>query len=406
MKKISFFLILCLFASTFAMAQKKEVRNANRALKNNQFAVAKEAIDKAIQDPTTMNDPDTWVLRTNIYMGIAGSEDPAVKALDLNALVVAYEAVTQAKKLDVTNKNILKIQQTFLVLSEAFYNEAAIAYNDGNFKRASDMFMQSFNVSGTFGSVDTATLYNAGLSAELGQYKEQAVDIYLRVEALGYNQPYLYSSLNNLYLAMEMPEEAQKWITVGRERFPENLDLVFSEANLYLATGNSTEARRVLQIAIDRDPDNANLYYAYGVNFDQMANDTTRNAEDRKFAYEEAVKSYKKAIELEPKYFDAYYNLGALLFNEGIRMFIEAENQLRKDMNFRAYDAKEKLIREQWLKSQPYLEKCKEMITDLNDPNYELVLRSLRELYLRTNQEEKFEITNKLWKEKFGGQED
>ncbi len=405
MKKIAIIAIALLFFVNIAEAQKREVRRANRSLNNVELSEALGHINNALEDESTKNEADTWVLYTKILMEISASEDESVANLVENPLDKAFEAIQKAEELDEENKNMLEIQQTLLVLSEYFFNAAAVEYNEENFGKASQLFFKSYKVSESFESIDTSTLYNAGLSAEMAGNIDDAYDYYVEVEELEYDQPFLYSSLANISSQRENTEEATEWIKKGRERYPENLDLIFSEANIYLTTGNIPEAKRVLEIAIERDPDNANLHYAFAVNYDQMSRDTLYTKEERQFAYQEAIKAYQKAIELNPEYFDAIYNLGAMHFNEGIALYVEAEEILRKDMDFKAYEEKEKEVLELWLEAQPYLEQAFEMI-DEDDPNYEVVLRSLRELYMRTKQEEKIEEVNALWEEKFGSVEE
>ena len=382
-------------------AQRREVRRANRNLNRGNLEVALEHIQNALKDESTMNDPETHILNAQIHMEIAGSEEPEFANLVEEPLIIAFEAMQKAEELDVDNQHLLDIQQTNLMLSEFFFNAGAIEYGENQFSKASNYFLYSYKVSESFGTIDTATLYNAGLAAEIAGEIDRAYELYVQVEEMDYDQPFLYSSLANISIAKEKDEEAAEWIKKGRERYPDNLDLIFAEANIYLTTGDIPEARRVLEIAIERDPENPNLHYAFAVNYDQMSRDTLFSEEEREFAYQEAIKAYETAIELKPDYFDAIYNLGALYFNEGIKLFVEAEERLRETMDFNAYQEEEKKIKEVWLQAQPYLEESFDMI-DEDDENFEVVLRSLRELYMRTEQKDKLEETNEIWKEKFG----
>ncbi len=409
MRKIAVLVILCMFAVTMVNAQKREVNRANRQLKRGNLEQALEHINNATKDASTKDDPATWVTKSKIYLELSTTESPEYQDLVEEPLNEAYEAITKAQELDENNLNILEINQTMLVLSEYLFNEGAINYNDSEFAKASENFMRSYKVSESFGSTDTSTLYNAALSAELAGQTEKAYDTYVRVAELEYDQPFLYSSLTSISLKNEDYEKAAEWISKGRERYPDNLDLIFAEANVYLTSGNIPEAKRVLEIAIERDPENANLHYAFAVNYDQMSKDTLYSEEDREFAYNEAVKAYEKAIELKPDYFDAVYNLGALYFNEGIQYFLQADNILRAgytNENLEKSAALEAKSKEIWReKAQPYLEQSLTML-DEEDENYEIVLRSLRELYMRTGQTEKLEETKQIWEEKFGEKEE
>ncbi len=404
MKKIAILVILCLFAVDMANAQKREVNKAKRTLNRGNLDLALGHINNAINDPSTQDDAATWVLKTKILIELAATEEAEYKGLVEDPLNDAYDAIRKADELDTDKQNILEIQQTLLILSENFFNAGAMAYNENKYKEASSYFLKSFNIGESFGSMDTSTLYNAGLSAEIAGLDDVAYDAYVKVEELQYDQPYLYSSLTSLSLKKEETEKAEEWIKKGRKRYPDNLDLLFSEANVYLTSGNIPEARRVLELAIERDPDNANLHYAFAVNYDQMSKDTLYTEDERHFAYEEAIKAYKKAIEIKPDYFDAIYNLGALYFNEGIQFFVDADNILREgytNENLKKASELEEKSKTIWREdAQPYLERSINLINE-DDKNYEIVLRSLRELYMRTGQQEKLEETNKIWEEKF-----
>jgi tetratricopeptide (TPR) repeat protein len=409
MKKIAVLVIMCLLTVASVSAQKKEVNKAKRQLSRGNLELALGHINTAVNEPTTMENAETWVVKAKILLEIHNSENPEHASITEDPLNQAFEAITKAQELDAPkNLNILDINQTLLIISESFFNAGAKNYNDNEFAKASNNFLKAFKVSKVFGTTDTSTLYNAGLSAEIGGMTEEAYEIYTQVEELEYDQPYLYSSLTNISLKEKDYDNATKWIKKGRERYPDNLDLIFSEANVYLTSGNIPEAKRVLTLAIEKDPENANLHYAFAVNYDQMSKDSVYSAEDRNFAYNEAIKSYKRAIELKPDYFDAVYNLGALYFNEGIQFFVQADNILRSgysNENLAKSAELENKSKQIWRENaQPYLEEALTMI-DSEDPNYEIVLRSLRELYMRTGQTEKLEETNMIWKEKFGEEE-
>lgn len=410
MKRIAILAILCLFAVDMVNAQRREVTRANRQLNRGNLDRAWEHISNALQDESTKDDAATWVLKSQILLEVSATQEPEYQNLVDDALNKAYDAIMKAQKLDEeTNINLLDIQQVLLMMSEFFFNEGAIAYNDSRFADASAYFLRSYDISDSFGATDTSTLYNAALSAEIAGLQDKAYELYVQVEELDYDQPFLYSSLTNIALRNQKEEEATKWVRKGRDRYPDDLDLIFTEANVYLTTGNIPEARRVLEIAIERDPDNANLHYAFAVNFDQMSKDTVFTEEERRFAFEEAVKAYEKAIELNPEYFDAIYNLGALHFNEGIQLFLEADNILRGGYTTENLEKASKLeekSKEIWSEdAQPWLERALEL-TDEEDENYEIVLRSLRELYMRTGQEEKLLETNEIWQRKFASPDD
>lgn len=404
MKKIAVLLILCVFATEMVNAQRREVRRANRNLNRGNLTEALEHIKNASKDESTKEDPETWILKSRVYMEFSMTQEEEYKGKVENSLDKAYKAIQKAQELDKDNMNLLDINQTMLVLSELFFDYGAVAYNESQFLQASEYFQTSYQVSQAIDVMDTTTLFYAAITAEFGGEPDMAYDMFLITHEYEYEEPTIYSSLSRIELNRGNVDKAVEWINIGRNRFEEDLDLIFWEANVHLTTGNIEEARRVLQLAIDKDPENANLHYVFGVNYDNMSKDTIYSKEEREFAFKEAVKAYERAIELQPDYFDAVYNLGALYFNEGIKYFVEADNILRQgytNENLAKAGKLEEKSKAIWAdKAQPYLEEAKELI-DENDENYEIVIRSLRELYMRTDQREKLEKVNKIWEERF-----
>ncbi|HSV75578.1 MAG TPA: tetratricopeptide repeat protein [Bacteroidales bacterium] len=402
MKRTIFALIICLAAVTVAYGQARDVRRASTQLNRGNYPAAKQFIDAALNDEAALQDPTTFLVRSRIYMDIFNSQDPAVRALHPNPLQVADEALQRARELDQIGLRILEIEQHAMFLSELLYNKGVGLYNEEDYLNASRTFLRSFQIAESFNAIDTTTLYNAGLAAELGGDLNAAKTHYTRLVELNYPQPFLFSSMGNIHMAMGDTAKALEVISLGRTRFPDDLNLLFSEANVFIFTRQTEKARQALYTAIERDPNNPNLHFALGANFDNVAQDTMRNLEDRQFAYNEAIKAYARAIEIDPNYFDAIYNLGVIHFNEGIRIFEAADARLRKNpttAGFREYEREEKRFQEQWLRAQPYLERAKEMI-DSKDPNFEVVVVSLIQLYARTNQAEKLqqmqEVYNRL----------
>lgn len=403
MKRTIFLVIFCLLTATFAHGQARDVRRADAQLKRGNLAVAKQYIDNAMNDQAALNDAATFVTRAKVYMEIFSSQDPEVKALHSNPLEVAYEALNTAKEKDKGNAKMLEIQQGLLIMSELTYNHAVEAFNANNYAMASAGFRRSFDLTKSFGQTDTTTLYNSALAAELAGQLDNAENVYRQLIEMNYPQPYLFSSMASIRMEKGDTVDATNMIKLGRERFPEDLNLIFTEANIYIFSGKVEEARDILNLAISMDPENPNLHFALAANYDRMAQDTTNIATKRQFAYEEAAKSYRKALELNPDYFDALYNLGVLYFNEGIRIFEEADAKLRKSPTasaFREYEQEEKRFQEKWLAAQPYLEKAMGMI-DETDPNLEVVVVSLMQLYARTNQPENLTRMQDIYHQRF-----
>ncbi len=406
MRRTLFFVLLALIvvANAGCSAQGREIRRADSNLNRGNVEAALEHITEAMELEEAQNDPEAWLVKSRVYMEIALSEDPEVRALAENPVDVADEALTKAEELDEEGSHVLDIQQALLLMSELTFNEGVKAYEEEDWEPASDNFLRSYELTESFDSPDTTTLYNAALSAELGSDYDRAMDLYLQLKDMEYEEPYLYSSLGTIAMFQGDTLKATQYVQEGREKYPEDLDLIFAEANIHIFTGDVEQARDILDLAIEKDPDNPNLYFAFGANYDKMAQDTMYTEEEREFAYKEAVEAYEKAIELQPDYFDAIYNLGVLHFNKGITIFEEADAKLRETHDFAQYEEDAEEFKAVWLEAQPYLEKAMEMI-DEDDPDYETVVISLVELYARTEQEDKLKEMEDIYMKYFGDEE-
>lgn len=401
MKRIVFLLMFIMLSSAVIQAQSREMRRADRQLNRGNLAEAMMHLQEAKEHESVFEDPEFWMLKARLHLDIAVTEEEAYKNLAENPVLVADEAMQKVIELDKANQFFLQVQPIMLYLSELTFNLGAQAYEQEQWNQASDHFLRAYEIGLTFDAIDTTTYYYAGLTAEIGRNFPRAFKIYTDLYEMKYDEPILYSSLSNVAMALGDTVQGKRFALIGRELYPDNLDLIFAEANVHIFTGNIDNARDILNLAIEKDPENPNLYFAFGANYDKMAQDTTYTAEERDFAFEEAAKAYRMAIDLNPNYFDAVYNLGVLYFNKGIRIFEEADERLRQTHDFAQYEKDEARFKEVWLNAQPFLERSKEMI-DENDPNYRVVILSLVELYARTNQPEKMKEIESIYQELFG----
>ena len=91
------------------------------------------------------------------------------------------------------------------------------------------------------------------------------------------------------------------------------------------------------------DPTNPNLFFNLGVvNYNQKKNKIAEGY-------------YKKAIELDPEYRDAYLNLAYSILNERVAIIEEMNANLN---DFKKYDELEEKQREVCRTAMPYLEKA------------------------------------------------
>ena len=103
-------------------------------------------------------------------------------------------------------------------------------------------------------------------------------------------------------------------------------------------------------------------------------------------AYQEAIKSLQKTIELKSDHFDAIYMLGAIYFNEGIRVEKESE-KLINDLTL--YNKEKEKFDLLYKQATENLEKANQLKPD----DYNTLL-ALKKLYSKLNMTDKYKAIN------------
>ena len=159
----------------------------------------------------------------------------------------------------------------------------------------------------------------------------------------------IYKNIALILMSQDKTQEAIAAIEEARKTNPEDSSLLITEADLYLKLNDVANYTKLVNEALIKDPKNVDLVYNLGV----MS--ATANKLD------EAEKYYKKALELDPNYFNANLNLAELKLR-GDEKFVTEMNKLgTSEKDNKRYEAI-KIEREKNFKSVlPYLEKAVEI---------------------------------------------
>jgi tetratricopeptide (TPR) repeat protein len=367
-------IIIAVFITTITFAQTTKVVSAYNYLRNGQLEKAKINIDEASQTDPTKSQAKTWFYRGNIYLSLYLTKEPKFKALDTNALQSSYDAYQKAIEMDpeIANENLMPDRPItgLYIIGEQFYNQGVDLYNKKEYSNALPKFEMTKKINSIFGSKDSTATFNAALCAIQLKDNKKA-KLYLEdLVKMSYKQPLVFTQLSNIYKADGDTNKAAITIGKGRKLFPSDLNLIISEINLYLAKGKTKEAQELLDLAVSKDPNNPTLHFAVGANMDEFGN------------FEQAEKSYLKAIELKADYFDAYYNLGALYVNTAATI-MDSANKLPITETAK-YDALKTKADKLLEKALPALETAEK----LNPKDYNTLI-TLKQLYARKGEAEK-----------------
>ncbi len=351
-------------------AQKSNRTSAYMYKEKGQLESAKKAIDKAVQNVKTKNDAKTWLYYGEIYYDIATSPLPQFRELDSLAATKAFAGLKKAKTLDASSKRkkVSKEADEYIKkLSAVFYAKGAQVFKQKNYDRAIEYFKDAFQVSKQLGSFDTTAAFNVGITGVLGKEPNVAVKYLKKCVDAKFKEPKLFIYYNRALQQLGDTAEAESAIKLGRSRFPGNLSLLLEQAQLYLERGQARKLISSLKEAIIKKPDNpsnANFNFLIGKSYDDMGIRDT------------AAMYYKDAIKANPKFFEAYYNIGAIFVNKAAKLQKEANNlplSKTKEYNTLNNEANVNLR-----KAIPWLEKALAL-----SPNDKPTISGLKEAYAR-----------------------
>jgi len=417
MRKIIFLVGFVLLAS-LAYTQPNKRVSAFNYLKDKEYDLAKENIDKCVVHPKTIHDAKAWLYYGQIYFGIATSKDKAYMNLDPNPELKSYKGYKNALlynfkdqsfwTLDIENNQmdmikfskalnnrdtkyvdqmiLMDVINGFSGLSNALVNKGLKEYQDNkNYKSALELFEHSLFTSQMTGKVDTQVVYFCALASVKAKETDKAIEYYKALAEMGYGKTEADKANNYYFLAKQYLNKQdtvkyKKSIEQGIEKYPNSSsNLVVEMINFYLARKMQKEALAYLDKGIAAAPTNASLHYAKGTIYD-----TDSLLQDK----DKAIESYLKTVELDPNHFDAYYNLGAIYYNKAAAKIEDANNVDPDDFKkYKSVKAEADVFFKQAL---PYLEKAHTI-----NPKDMATMQSLKLIYYRTGELEKSEAMKK-----------
>jgi len=312
------------------------------------------------------------------------------RALDDDKLLdVAYESYVKALEIEPDFKKPElspgSPQQGISNIGKLYSFYASTALRADDYETALKSFENAIPIYKGSGNNEELTViyYSAGFAAQFLNDTVKAIDYYQKSVGPNMKNRNIYINLANLYMKTGETEKALKVAEDGLKVLPGDLDLLITQANIYMHDGRSQEANELLSKAAEKDPTNAQLQYAIGVNYDKMARDTAMTDEIKKASYTASVEAYKRAIEIDPNYFNAAFNLGAMYYNSAADKLTTAGNLPMSATE--EYDRLKAEAKNDFLSAIPYLETAHKI--DAKDHNTMIMLRTA---YTQTGNVEAF----------------
>lgn len=331
MKK-AILLSVAMLCIQFAHAQSKNMNTARNYFntyvnyekiekKTTSLEKAKTAIDKAVEEVEAKKDDPklkaktvakVWHYKSLIYAEMASmtdnplSEGAADHALEAVKNSFETDAKGTTKKKDLVTLNFLKVSK---------YNGGIKQFQDKKYEESYKTFKETLDLNDFMNKVnkdavvDTPSILMLAYSAQNANKIDEAIANYEKLIGLNYDDVNIYQSLSALYASQEKGEKAKEVIEKGKKRYPESNAFLIGEINYLLKEGDTKAAIDKMNEAVSNEAhaENASLYFALGTSYEKIEEAGMK---------EKAAEYYQKAIDIDPKYFDAYYNLGALYYNK------------------------------------------------------------------------------------------
>ena len=349
---------------------------------------AKKAIDESFAKQTESpvlklkDETKMYYYRGMIYLDyimMASMDEGIMKELEAmeeeQLELASFGSLKKCIELDTKNQWKSDVNRRIESLRAMMFNAGAEMFNQKNFEAAYDAFDGSVKMYDVLSKPDTLAMINAALAAENLNRFDEAFNYYKMCADNNYGKgAEMYQSMIRVLNSPKNEnKDDQKILSVieeGKNKFPNDFVLNVEEFNFWYNKGDNEKAQQALQNAIEADPTNKILHFNIGVTYDNLAK-TEHEAKNHEKAFEyieKAVTGYKSAIELDDKYVDAYYNLGALYVNESQEI-----QSIANDYDGEKYEQEMKRGQETMQKGIPYLEKV--LTFTPNDKNTLSVLK-------------------------------
>ena len=217
--------------------------------------------------------------------------------------------------------------------------------------------------------VDTVYYYYGGRAALEDSNYAEANRMFEEAVANKYEDPFLYVFRKQAYFGSGDTAKGVAVIKEGFNKYPENQSILIEMINYYLTSNQADEALKLLAVAKASDPKNVSYTFAEATLYDKLGR------------FEDAERSYKACMDINPNYFDAAYNLGVLYFNKAVKIYEDAS----KITDNVAYEKAKKEGDDVLLQAVPYMQKAHE-IDSKDRPS----LETLKTIFYRLKMDDQY----------------
>ncbi len=334
---------ILLFTPLITNAQSGKIKNVELNISGSSIDVedAKYNIDLAFNHESTKNSPGMWGWRGVVYSIIASSSEKSVRDLCPNndAAMISAEAFTKFYEFTEPEQkkfSALDYANSYVVstIIECF-NEGIISSSDttlAGFEKTKklmnyvEVLLPRDKEEKLLGKISKEKSYlTTWQSANQNKlYAEELVYLTKLMNEPKYMNSFVFVRASEIYLMDKNYEKALEVLEKGRVKIPsKGGDFLNQQINIEIERKNIAVLISKFTEGINNEPDNKEYYFSRGVAYHQIKNEE-RDVQDKEYKntnvlskptkfYGPALADYRKAIELDPGYFDAIFNEAVLI---------------------------------------------------------------------------------------------
>ena len=290
-----------------------------------------------------------------------------------NPLEEALRSLEKAEELDTEGKEAKDIKEDYITLKSYFERQAIEKFFKENYQGSFNDFSAIYEINQKpplEGKVDTMLLYYTGMAASRADMIDESIKFYELARKYNCPEPELYVFLKQKYFQVGDTAEGIEVLEDGFSKYPDNQSVLIELINFYLTSNRAEEALEYLKIAQEDDPTNLSFIFAEATLYDKMGET------------DKALETYQRCIDIDPDYFNAYYNIGVMYYNKAVEMYKEADKITTPKEYGEAQDAADEVLKE----ALPWMEKANEI-----EPDEVSTLETLKTLYYRMGMNDKYE---------------
>jgi tetratricopeptide (TPR) repeat protein len=295
------------------------------------------------------------------------------QVLHPDPLPVALIAFKETLRLDDKDKMTEKVQEQLENMKRMAEADAIRNFIKNDYDKALGKFeliIEASNTEAYDNYIDSVIIYNAALAAKNSGNHEASAKYFEKSAEIGYGGSDTYFLLKNEYMSLEDSTKALDALQRGFELYPDTSLILFELVNYYLSIGDADEGMRYLTLAQEKEKGNPSIYFAKGTLYERMGEK------------EKAMEAYKESLVVDPEFFNSWFNIGALHFNNAVEMYDLANT--KEDLD--EYNtAKEAADNELKMAIEPM-----ETAYELN-PEEKATLETLQTIYYRLGMTEEYE---------------